>query len=148
MSQSGQNMRAIAKRLSSYEADENKLSRTSAAGTFIVCEKLSHPLIALSGINGFRTLLSRALALAGNEVGWLRAVRIKADGSLEPPPEIAKLDQQEIHDGEIALAAELLGLLATFIGEPLTLSLVREVWPRTLISDTEFNKKDSTRLTI
>lgn len=141
-------MRAIAKRLFSYEADENKLSGTGVVRTFVVCEKLSHPLIALCGINGFRTLLSRALALAGNGVGWLRAVHIKADASLETPPEMAKLNQQQIQDGEIALAAELLGLLATFIGEPLTLSLVREVWPRALISDTAFNKKDSTRETI
>jgi hypothetical protein len=147
MSQAGQIMRAIAKRLTSYEANENKLSGTRAVGTFIVCEKLSHPLIALSGINGFRTLLSRALALAGNEVGWLRAVRIKGDGSLERPPEMAKLDQQEITNGEIALAAELLGLLATFIGEPLTLSLVREVWPQAPIDDPDSTKKDSNKQT-
>ena len=140
-------MRGIAKRLTRYENANNKSSGPSAPGRFIVCEKLSHPLIALSGINGFRTLLSRALALAADEVHWLRAVRIRADGSLENAPEMAKLDKQEIHDGEVALAAELLGLLATFIGEPLTLSLVREVWPRAPIEETDSNKKDSTKHT-
>ena len=140
-------MRGIAKRLTRYENAENESSEPNAPGRFIVCEKLSHPLIALSGINGFRSLLSRALALAGGEVHWLRAVQIKLDGSLECPTDMADLNQQEITNGEVALAAELLGLLATFIGEPLTLSLVREVWPPAPIEDPDFNKKDSTKQT-
>ena len=122
-------MRNYAQRLIAYEAQQNHSSGKDHSAAFGVCEKLREPLASLSGRNGFRSLLSRALALAGDEVRWLRAVHIKADGSLECPAEMSELDQKEISDGENALVAQLLGLLVTFIGEPLTLSLVREVWP-------------------
>ncbi len=32
-------------------------------------------------------------------------------------------------EAAVAITAHLLGLLVTFIGEPLTLRLVREAWP-------------------
>jgi len=139
------NTRGIAQRLSAYEAAESKSSETTAPTAFTVCEKLRGPLARLSGSNGFRSLLSRALALAGGEVGWLRAVHIKADGSLEYPAQMAGLDQKEITNGEVVLVAQLLGLLVTFIGEPLTLSLVREVWPGAPINVIDSNKKDFTK---
>ena len=129
------NMRGIAQRLTAYEAAETKTSETDAPAAFIVCEKLRGPLGSLAGINGFRSLLSRALALAGEEEHWLRAVQIKPDGSLECPTEMADLDQKEIANGKVVLVAQLLGLLVAFIGEPLTLSLVREVWPRFPVND-------------
>jgi hypothetical protein len=135
-------MRGIAQRLSAYEAAESESSETRAPAAFSVCEKLRGPLTRLSGINGFRSLLSRALALAGDEVRWLRVVHIRADGSLEVPAEIADLDHQEITNGEVVLVAQLLELLVTFIGETLTLSLVREVWPGALIDNIDSNKKD------
>jgi len=139
-------MRGIAQRLTAYEAAESKSSEGDLAA-FAVCEKLRGPLARLSGANGFRSLLSRALALASNEMGWLRAVQIKADGSLESPTEMAGVGQEEITQGGVVLVAELLGLLATFIGEPLTLGLVREVWPRARLKDTDSNNKDSTKQT-
>jgi len=139
-------MRGIAQRLTAYEAAESKSSEGNLAA-FTVCEKLRGPLARLSGTNGFRSLLSRALALASNEMGWLRAVQIKADGSLESPREMAGVGQEEITQGGVVLVAELLGLLATFIGEPLTLGLVREVWPRARLKDTDSNNKDSTKQT-
>jgi hypothetical protein len=60
---------------------------------------------------------------------------------------MSELDQKEISDGENALVAQLLGLLVTFIGEPLTLSLVREVWPGAPFNDTTFKKKESNEIT-
>ena len=36
-------------------------------------------------------------------------------------------------DAPVAIIAHLLGLLMTFIGEPLTLRLVREAWPDVLL---------------
>ena len=105
MSESAAHLRAIARRLAAYEAAESKSSEPDAPATFAVCEKLRGPLARLSGINGYRSLLSRALALAGKEVRWLQAVHIKADGSLECPAELADLDPQEITVASISDAA-------------------------------------------
>jgi hypothetical protein len=95
-----------------------------------VCEKLRLPLARLAGAAGFRSLLSRAVAMAKAEVPSLAAAQVRADGSLEgldgPGP-----DQDAGAGGEagVVVVAQLLGLLVTFIGEPLTLRLVRDAWP-------------------
>jgi hypothetical protein len=140
-------MRNYAQRLIAYEAKQNQSFGIDHPAAFGVCGKLREPLASLSGINGFRSLLSRALALAGHEVRWLRAVHVNADGSLECPAEMSELDKKEISDGENALVTQLLGLLVTFIGEPLTLSLVREVWPGAPFNVTASKKKESNEIT-
>jgi hypothetical protein len=106
-----------------------------------VIEKVRAPLAALVGASGFRSLLSRALALAHAEVRWLRAMHVKADGTLESPAEIGQLDQEEAARGEVVLLAELLGLLVTFIGETLTLRLLQDAWPGVRVNDFDFSGK-------
>jgi hypothetical protein len=125
-------MRDFAERLIGYETRENKSSETKTpAAACRVGEKLRPHLATLMGNVGFRALLSRALALANAEVPWLRAVHVKADGSLEGLDELgAQVDPDEIFKGCVVLLAQLLGLLVAFIGEDLTLRLVREVWPK------------------
>jgi hypothetical protein len=135
MNRSSPNMRAIAERLIAYEAKGSIPSETNARAPFGgVVEKLRRPLAALTGSGGFRSLLSRALALANEEVRWLRGVHVKADGSLECPTDMTQLDREEITKGEVALIAQLLELLAIFIGESLTLRLVEDVWPEAPIA--------------
>ena len=91
----------------------------------------------LTGIGGFRSLLARALALAGSEVSWLRALHVKGDGSLEGlEKDEAKLDSREVAEGEVVLVSQLLGLLVTFIGPALTLGLLRDIWPK--MNDLDF----------
>lgn len=124
-------MRTAAERLIAHEAGENKASESKAAVTFQVVEKLRSPLATLMGKAGFRVLVSRALGLAGKEVPWLRTVHVKADGALEGWEELQpQLDPEEWRAGGLALIAQLLGLLVAFIGENLTLRLLREVWPK------------------
>jgi hypothetical protein len=53
----------------------------------------------------------------------------KADGSLEGLEELAADARNVAIDAAVAITAHLLGLLVTFIGEPLTVRLVREAWP-------------------
>jgi hypothetical protein len=84
-------------------------------------------------------LLSRALALANNDVRWLKAVHVSADGSLEGVDELAgQLSQDEVAQGGVLLVVQLLGLLLTFIGVALTVHLVREAWPKLSSSDLDF----------
>jgi hypothetical protein len=137
-------MRDFAERLIAYEARGNKSSETNTPAAFLVGEKLRPHLATLMGNVGFRALLSRALALANAEVPWLRAVRVKADGSFEGLDELgAQVDPDEIFEGRVVLLAQLLGLLVAFIGEDLTLRLVREVWPKLSLNDFNFGKGDN-----
>ena len=92
------------------------------------CEKLRVPLTKFAGAAGFSSLLSRALTLARRQAPSLERLRVDADGSLAGFSEIQH-DAEAAREGGVVLVAEFLGLLVTFIGERLTLSLVREAWP-------------------
>lgn len=124
-------LREFARRLLAYEAASGKPANAKDSAAFRVCEKLRGPLGKLMGVEGFRALLSRALALAGAEVPWLRALQIKTDGSLEGLDELeAKLDSSAVANGEVVLVGQLLALLVMFIGPALTQGLLHDIWPR------------------
>jgi hypothetical protein len=134
-------MRDFAKRLIAYETRENKSFETNTPAACLVGEKLRPHLATLMGNVGFRALLSRALALANAEVPWLRAVHVNADGSFEGLDELgAQVEPDKIFEGCVVLLAQLLGLLVAFIGEDLTLRLVREVWPPLSLNNFDFGK--------
>jgi hypothetical protein len=61
-------LKEFARRLLAHDAVSDKSAGTNDSPVFRVCEKLRGPLSRLTGIGGFRSLLSRALALAGGEV--------------------------------------------------------------------------------
>lgn len=142
MSGANPKMRAFAKRLIAYETTGNKSSQTISLVDFPICDKLRPQLANLMGNAGFRSLLSRALTLANAEVPWLRAVHVKADGSLEGLGELkTQVVSAQIEEGEVVLLAQLLGLLMTFIGEDLTLRLVHDVSPKVPLNDLDFSEK-------
>jgi hypothetical protein len=116
-------LRSLATRLLALETDV--ASNTPPA--FRVCDRLGVLLRKLAGAAGFQSLLSRALVLARNETPWLETVKIQPDGRLEAMGN--NHSKEELLQGEVALVAQLLGLLHTFIGEPLTMQLVKEAWP-------------------
>lgn len=122
-------MNGFARRLLASQTASDKSADVKGSAAFRVCGKLSQPLSQLLGIGGFRALMARAVALAGEEVPWLRGLHVQADGSLEGVDELeAKLDSRAVAEGEVVLLTELLGLLVTFIGPALTLQLVRSIW--------------------
>ena len=128
----------LARRLIEYESGMRAPARADHQDfpVFRVCEKLRHPLSRLAGSAGFRSLLSRALALASGNVRWLKAFQIAADGSLERQDDtLAHLSPQDVAEGEVALVAQLIGLLMTFIGEGLTMQLLYEQWPDVAFDD-------------
>ncbi len=141
MSRATPQMRGLSQCLIAYETRENKSSETRTPAACLVSEKLRPHLATLMGSVGFRALLARALALTHPEAAWLRAVHVKADGSLEGLDELeAQIHPDEIFEGCVVLLAQLLGLLAAFIGENLTLRMVREVWPKLSLNDLDFGK--------
>jgi len=148
MSRATPQMRDFAERLIAYQTRENKSSETKTPAAFHVFEKLRPHLAAVMGYTGFRALLSRALALANAEVPWLRAVLVKSDGSLEGLDELeAQVDPEGIFEGRVVLLARLLGLLVAFVGENLTLWLVREVWPKLSLNDLDLGIGDKNEKT-
>jgi len=103
-----------------------------------VYEKLRLSLGEFVGVAGFQSLASRALTLARPEVPSLGTVRVAADGSLQGLGEIETqfdMDKNLAGEGEIILIARLLGLLRIFLGEALTLSLLRNAWPGEVIDN-------------
>ena len=128
--------RNLAGRLLAYEAAAGKNSEPMESAAFRVCEKLRQPLCSLAGVAGFRSLLSRALALARAEAPSLSAVQVGADGSLKGLDELGpQRDKDMAKEGGALLIAQLLGLLLLFIGEGITLRLVLDVWPESAFDD-------------
>ncbi len=134
--------RNLAGRLLAYEAAAGKNSEPMESAAFRVCEKLRQPLCSLAGVAGFRSLLSRALALARAEAPSLSAVQVGADGSLKGLDELGpQRDKDMSREGGALLIAQLLGLLLLFIGEGITLRLVQDVWPESAFDDRDSGKE-------
>jgi hypothetical protein len=131
-------MRDLAHRLLTYEADAGSGSEQTGTPTLRVYEKLRHSLIELVGISGFLSLATRALMLTRPKAAGLGGVRIAPNGSLEG---VGEIDTQSDMGLEVAgdvgfhLIASLLGLLGLFLGEALTLSLLRDAWPGEVFDD-------------
>jgi hypothetical protein len=129
-------MRQFAERLIAHEIRGKSAADLKVPVAFVVCEKLRPHLATLMGNAGFRVLLSRALSLASSEVPWLRAVRVQADGSLAGLEEVeAQVQPGEFAEDSVVLLAQLLTLLAAFIGENLTIRVVGQVWPKMPLED-------------
>ena len=138
-------MRDFAKHLMAHDALRNKSSEAKTPAAFHVADRLRPHLATLMGNGGFRALLSRALALANEDVPWLRAVHVKADGTLEGLEELhAELDPADFLEGRVTLLTQLLGLLVAFIGPGLTSRLVGETWPQMSPDDTDFGNGGGT----
>ena len=126
-------IRALARRLLELEAasQSDDAAHAHAHEAVRVCEKLRVSLTRFAGADGFAALLRRSLALAREEVPALTRVKVNPDCSIEGLEELAA----DTAKGGAAIAAHLLGLMVTFIGQPLTLRLVREAWPDASLDD-------------
>jgi hypothetical protein len=81
------------------------------------------------------------VALAKSEAPHLGGVHVQPDGSLEGLT--ALTSETVVVEAYALVLAHLLGLLVTFIGERLTLQLVRDLWPE-LPSVGTFNEAQRT----
>ena len=136
-------MRDLAHRLFAYEVVAGKTSEPVEFATLRVYEKLRQSLSAFAGVAAFESLAFRALTQAKSEAPGLWAVQVAEGGSLqglgefEPQIDMDKDLSGEFPagDGGIVLIARLLGLLLIFLGEALTLSLLRNEWPGEAFDD-------------
>jgi hypothetical protein len=101
------------------------------ARAVLVNENLRLSLVRFAGADGFVALLRRALALASEQMPMLQHAKIGADGRTEDLDRLFNHDDAVRQEAAAAITAQLLELLVTFIGEPLTRRLVREACPET-----------------
>jgi len=133
----------LARRLFTYEAIAGETLEPVECITLRVYEKLRKSLVIFAGVTSFQSLALRALALAKSEDPGLGAVRITSEGYLlglgEFEPQIDRDNEQDGEnqhgEGGVILIAKLLSLLHIFLGESLTLSLLRNAWPGTALDD-------------
>ncbi|MPZ47224.1 MAG: hypothetical protein GEV05_28455 [Betaproteobacteria bacterium] len=116
-------------RLLAAERSRTPVSNQHLYEAVRVCEKLRLSLTRFAGADGFASLLRRSLALARAEAPSLDRIAVNSDCSMDGLEALAADEADGGAEAAVALAAHLLGLLVTFIGEPLTLRLVRESWP-------------------
>jgi hypothetical protein len=114
--------RHLSGRLLAVEDEAGTIAAEDALATCRVCEKLRRPLSNLVGRAAFTSLLQRALTLAKRESPALGGVEVMDDGSLSGFERAATASRP-------VLIAHLIQLLITFIGEGLTLTLLRDIWP-------------------
>ncbi len=137
-------IRDLAQRLLQTRArGEETVSESPAVTLAWRCEVLCPRLADLFGQEGYRALLSRALALAKGEAPWLNGVRAGESGSLVGlEAALAGRERAEVETAGIAVLGELLGLLTSLIGPEITRDLVAGAWPDTPVSTADFGIKD------
>jgi hypothetical protein len=131
-------MRDLAHRLLTYESEGSDTSGPAGSAILRVYEKLRRRLGELAGVTGFQSLAARALTLAKSEDPSLGSVRVAPDGNLEGISTIESAinaEKDRNHSGGVALISRLLGLLLIFLGEALTMNLIRDVWPDAALDD-------------
>ena len=138
MSTASPKVQDLARRLLAFEADQQNSTDVRVDVAVQVIEELRVRLIKLAGIVGFRSLLSRALTLAKAEAPSLNMVHVSVDGSLKGFDGIEQSQEPAaaVQAGTV-LVAHLLELLVTFIGQPLTLRLIRDKWPEAFIDEAD-----------
>jgi hypothetical protein len=138
MSTASPKVQDLARRLLALEAGQGHSTDARLDVAVQVIEELRLRLVKLAGVVGFRSLLSRALTLAKAEVPSLNMVQVGVDGSLKGFDGIEQSQEPgaPVQPG-IVLVAHLLELLVTFIGQPLTLRLIRDKWPDASIDEVD-----------
>lgn len=119
-----ESIRELARRLLAIEAENHGGEPGAEAAR--VLERLRESLSRFAGPDGFAVLFRRATVLARAEQPSLPQVKSAGEYGLDDFLTAAGSTDKE---AVTVLVAYLLGLLVTFIGEQLTIRLVRDAWP-------------------
>lgn len=126
---SSQSIHVLARRVLAIEAASKSGDDPHVHEAVRVCDKLKISLTRFAGADGFASLLRRSMALARAEVPSLSQVTLNPDCSMEGLETLAAQHPKIGIEAGTAIIGHMLGLLVTFIGEPLTLRLLGESWP-------------------
>lgn len=95
------------------------------------CDALQRNLDRMIGLRGFHALLGRAIFLRRADYPWLASLRIGDDEgcALVGVAETIQAAGDHANAGFASVIATTVALLASFIGENLTIRFIRETWP-------------------
>jgi hypothetical protein len=104
-------------------------SEACAAAAGRIYDKLDAHLAPLIGRAGVQALFARSARLAQSELVPLTEVAAGADGSTKLRAHLQSLEPAVAIETAAALFGTFLDLITTFIGERLTVQVLRNAWP-------------------
>lgn len=99
----------------------------------------------LLGQAGFQALLARAAHLTRTEAPWIESITIHVVPVFTLTGLAERVNREgaaEVIEGLELLLANLIGLLCTFIGDSLTLLLIRRIWPEVALETPDSGSKE------
>ena len=117
-----------AKRLLAHEGDAGSSSAECAAAAWRLYEKLNARLAPLLGSAGVQALFVRSAKLAQAEFASLAEVATP-EGMKKLGAALQALDPADATEVAATLFGTFLELMTTFIGERLTVLILRSAWP-------------------
>ena len=99
------------------------------APQFRVIEQLCGKIAEVHGNTSLEALLSRALVATRADFPWLRSAKASKSGELVGLEQIYPPDPEQAMRGELAVLSSLIELLRSFLGDSVTLQLLRTLWP-------------------
>lgn len=109
---------------------------------FHVIEELCGKIAAVNGNTSLQALLSRALFAIRSDFPWIRSATASPHGMLEgleavqPTP-----DPEEVMQCELAILGSLIELLRSFLGNGITVQLLRSLWPLASLGSSHGNEE-------
>jgi hypothetical protein len=129
----------VFRRMLAREAGTAADAQAVAAAARRLCEHFAERLTPLIGDAGMAAICARSLHLTERNVRGLASVRGSPQGDAPFALLQRSLEQQEpaaATEAAVAVLATASELLASFIGEGLTTSLLHEAWPDDFAGDT------------
>jgi hypothetical protein len=140
-------LRRAATRLLAHEAGgEPATSESLAAASARLLDRLAHRVALVIGPVGVQAIFRRAVKLRKSEFTFLdeRVISPERGDSLVEPLRACLREQEPevVQEVTVILFVTFAGLLATVIGDRLTWSLLQQIWPDTLLPDTELQEAE------
>ena len=133
-------LRGAIQRALTLEAGSDADAKALAGAALRLYETLAGQLALLIGEAGVRALIARSLHLVQRDFPWLAEARDPGP-SERPFAQVGlRLEQQEptvAREAAAATLATLGGLLATLIGDALTMRVLRAAWPSAFPNETQ-----------
>jgi len=140
-------MRRVATRLLAHEVGaEPVTSETLAAASGRLLDELSRRLAQVIGHSGVKAVFLRAVTLCKPEFPFLdeRIVPLGRGEGMAEPLRVCLQEQapEVIRQVSVTLLATFSGVLATVIGDRLTLSLLQQIRPDILLPDADLQETE------
>jgi hypothetical protein len=124
-------------RLLVHEARGDESPEALASAAERLCLRLSHHSGKVLGVDTFYALLARSLAIAKRDFPFLGTVTVeRSQASLKGLHEsLREQAASQASDAIVAVVATFLALVAAFIGEEVSLSVLVEIWAECSLAD-------------